>query len=127
MAGAADVGGAVGGGLGSFFGPLGSSIGAGLGKGLGSAIGGEGGGPISSGATAATYGTMLGNDGWSVNFSGQQVAMPSSNKTASYPADQTPNPLMYPQPVQAGMGGGSGWLAVAVLAFVALKLIKGAM
>jgi hypothetical protein len=58
--------------------------------------GGGGGGGFTS-PSAASYGTTIGNDGWSINFgSGSQIATPSETNTASYP--QQANPLASLQP-----------------------------
>ena len=59
----------------------------------------SGGGPPSfSNPSAASYGTTIGNDGWSINFgSGTQIATPSKTTSASYPQQQQ-NPLTQLQP-----------------------------
>lgn len=127
MAGAAgDAGGLLGSAAGSFLGPFGSALGGGLGKGLGAALGGDGGGPLVSGATAATYGTTLGNDGWVLNFgSGAQWSSPTSTAGATYAPDQTPNMLGTLLPAQQAGYSPPGWIIVAVLAAVAWKFYRG--
>ena len=55
--------------------------------------------PTFSNPSAASYGTTIGNDGWSINFgAGTQIATPSETNSASYPQQQ--NPLNQLQPVQ---------------------------
>lgn len=90
--------------------------------------GGAGGMPSFSNPSAASYGTTLGNDGWSINFgAGTQIATPTESNTASYPQQQQ-NPLndLQPQyqlgnqvaPVQAGSG------TLIALALGGLVLVK---
>lgn len=124
--GAADVGGLAGGGLGSMFGPIGTAFGSSLGKGLGAALGGDSGGPLVSSASAATYGTTLGNTGWSINFgAGNQTATPTSTSNAQYPVDRQANPLGTSlAPVQAGLGL-PPWATVALLVVIGWKIFKG--
>ena len=135
MAGEAQLGSALGGALGSIWGPAGASIGGSLGGALGgvAAAPGSGGpdGPDFHDATSATYGTSLGNDGWSINFGGgTQIATPTSSQTGSYPTTQR-NPLsdlaqQQPQAMQAaGFGGSSSTLILcAVGLLVAIKLLR---
>ena len=65
----------------------------------GSGGGGGAGGMGFSTASAASYGTTIGNDGWSVNIGdGTQTANPTESNSASYPTEQ--NPLTALQPRQ---------------------------
>lgn len=90
--------------------------------------GGAGGTPSFSNPSAASYGTTLGNDGWSINFgSGTQIATPSETNTASYPQQQ--NPLNDLQPRQqfadqAGYGSGTDAQTLLMLAVGGLVLVK---
>lgn len=90
--------------------------------------GGAGGMPTFSNPNAASYGTTLGNDGWSINFgSGTQIATPSETNTASYPQQQQ-NPLndlqpQYTVPAQAGYGSG-GSMTLVLLALGGVVLVK---
>lgn len=84
-----------------------------------------------SAPTAATYGTQLGNDGWSINFgSGDLSASPSETNSATYPT-QT-NPLSAVQPMQLlPSPGGIGGLSIETMALlgvgglVAIKMMRG--
>lgn len=121
---AGDAGGLLGSAAGSFLGPFGSALGGGLGKGLGQALGGDGGGPLISGATAATYGTTLGNDGWVINFgSGAQWSSPSSSASSAYTPDQTPNALGTLAANQAGYSPPL-WVMASVAALLAWKFYR---
>lgn len=82
-------------------------------------------------ASAASYGTNIGNDGWSINFgSGSQTTEQVKTTTSTYPTEQ--NPLTALQPVQilpdqaAGYGGMStqDLLLLGVGALVLVKLIR---
>lgn len=92
----------------------------------------SGGPPSFSNPSAASYGTTLGNDGWSINFgSGTQIATPSETNSASYPQQQ--NPLTALQPVSvipgsepAGMVGASSdnLILLAVGGLVLIKALR---
>ncbi|MEO8805849.1 MAG: hypothetical protein ABI433_07195 [Burkholderiaceae bacterium] len=83
-------------------------------------------------ASAASYGTNIGNDGWSINFgSGSQTTEQVKTTTSTYPTEQ--NPLSALQPVQvlpdqaAGYGAGMSTqdlLLLGVGALVVVKLIR---
>ena len=89
--------------------------------------GGSGGPPSFSNPSAASYGTTLGNDGWSINFgAGTQIATPSETNTASYPQQQNPLNNLQPQyqlPDQAGAAQASSSTLV-LLALGGLVLVK---
>ena len=80
----------------------------------------SGGPPTFSNPSAASYGTTLGNDGWSINFgSGTQIATPSETNTASYPQQQ--NPLNDLQP-QYAIGNQAAPMQASSTTLVALAL-----
>lgn len=80
-------------------------------------------------ASAASYGTNIGNDGWSINFgSGSQTTEQVKTTTSTYPTEQ--NPLSALQPVQvlpdqaAGYGMGLSTQDMLLWGVGALVLIK---
>ena len=83
-------------------------------------------------ASAASYGTTIGNDGWSINFgSGSQTANPVKTTTSSYPQEKNPLSALQPVTVLQGqscdsIGGISSEsvLLLAVGALVAVKLLR---
>lgn len=82
--------------------------------------GASGGPPTFSNPNAASYGTTLGNDGWSINFgSGTQIATPTETNTASYP--QQRNPLNDLQP-QYAIGDQAAPMQASSTVLVALAL-----
>lgn len=105
-------------------------------KGQGGGSGASGGGQDNSmrfdTASAASYGTNIGNDGWSINFgSGSQTTEQVKTTTSTYPTEQ--NPLSALQPVTvlpdqaAGYGMGlstQDMLLWGVGALVLIKLIR---
>ena len=93
--------------------------------------GASGGPPSFSNPSAASYGTTLGNDGWSINFgSGTQIATPSETNSASYPQQQNPLTQLQPQyvlpdgaPSMAGMDSQT-LLLLAVGGLVLVKALR---
>jgi len=68
--------------------------------------GGGGSMPGFTSPSAASYGTTLGNDGWSINFgSGSQIATPSETNTASYPQEANPLASLQPRQILPGQAG----------------------
>lgn len=105
MGAGSQIGTVAGGAIGTFFGV--PEVGAALGGAVGGfadppPLPGSGGGSGFTSASAASYGTTIGNDGWAINFGGEQYASPTKTTTASYPTE--PNPLTALQPVQVMPG-----------------------
>lgn len=86
-------------------------------------------------ATSSTYGTMLGNDNWIVNFGGQNSNIPSATKTQTTTVDDRQSLGQAPADpyVDGGLGGGSlgittggtpGLLLLAVGGLVLLRMLR---
>ena len=91
--------------------------------------GASGGPPSFSNPSAASYGTTLGNDGWSINFgSGTQIATPSETNSASYPQQQNPLTQLQPQYVlpdaSPSLAAGMDSQTMLLLAVGGLVLVK---
>lgn len=105
----------------AFAGGFGSGLGQGVGDGIGGSMKPA---PSVSGAQLATYGTTIGNDGWTVNFgNAASVSSAGGLKSNSAPPMQQADYLGLGQarPQQAGV---TTWLGLALLGVVAVKLIK---
>lgn len=106
----------------AFAGNFGSSLGKGITGALTPA-------PAISGAQSAAYGTSIGNDGWTINFGGSQIASTTTSK--AQPVDARPDYLgIRPGPAdqvapslttQAGM---NPLLLLVVAGAVAIKVFR---